>query len=241
MYMKPSADVLLIVLTISMWTVVGIGVAVAARRGGQSAAAARRLALIVSAGLALWLAVTALLAHTGFLGVWTSLPPRWPLLPATAFIAIAVVMRAHGTKTLLTNTPLHWPVAAQSFRVGVELAIFALYCEARAPRQVTFEGRNYDILVGITAPLLAWWVARQRASPKRVLLWNVVSLAVLANTVVTVASSTPGPLHRDWPGIPFTDIATWPVVWLPAFLMPLAVFLHVVSLHQNVARLRTVD
>ena len=69
--------------------------------------------------------------------------------------------------------------------------------------------------------------------------WNALGLAVLANTVGTVASSTPGPLHLDWAGAPFTAITTWPIVWLPAFLMPTAVFLHVASLRQNLRRLFT--
>jgi len=40
------------------------------------------------------------------------------------------------------------------------------------------------------------------------------------------------------PGAPLTAITSWPIVWLPAFLMPVAVFLHVVSLRQNLRRLR---
>jgi|GEM_PF-6363278 len=45
-----------------------------------------------------------------------------------------------------------------------------------------------------------------------------------------------GPLHLSWPGTPFTAIATWPMVWLPAFLAPLAVFLHGVSLQRRGGR-----
>ena len=60
-----------------------------------------------------------------------------------------------------------------------------------------------------------------------------MGLAVLANTVGTVGTSTPGPLHLDWPGAPLTAITSWPIVRLPAFLTPVAVFLHVVSLRQT--------
>ena len=84
-----------------------------------------------------------------------------------------------------------------------------------------------------TAPVLAWLVHRQRVTPAAVAVWNVLGLAMLANTIVTVATSIPGPLHRDWPGEPFTALAAWPLVWLPAFLAPLAVFFHIVSLRQT--------
>lgn len=108
----------------------------------------------------------------------------------------------------------------------------------RAPIQITFEGRNFDVLVGLSAPLVAWLVARRRIGPKGAIAWNAVGLSVLANTVGTVATSTPGPLHLNWPGAPLTAITSWPIIWLPAFLMPLAVFLHVVSLRQNIDRAR---
>jgi len=134
--------------------------------------------------------------------------------------------------------PPAWPIAAQTFRVGVELALFALHAAGRAPVQITFEGRNFDVLVGLSAPWIGWLVATGRIGTKGALAWNVIGLAVLANTVGTVATSTPGPLHLDWPGAPLTAITSWPIVWLPAFLMPIAVFLHVVSLRQNLRRLR---
>ncbi|MHC5539854.1 hypothetical protein ACYOEI_16670, partial [Singulisphaera rosea] len=43
------------------------------------------------------------------------------------------------------------------------------------------------------------------------------------------------PLHLDWPGDPFTAIATWPVVWIPALLAPIGIALHVVSILQALA------
>lgn len=169
------------------------------------------------------------------LTAWTSRPPRWPLLPLTAFLAIFFIVRTTKAKTLLTNIPRAWPIAAQTFRVGVELALFALHAEGRAPVQITFEGRNFDILVGLTAPLVSWLVAKRDLARGAVIAWNVLGLAVLANTVGTVATSTPGPLHLNWAGAPLTAIVEWPIIWLPAFLMPLAVFLHIVSLRQNLA------
>jgi hypothetical protein len=54
--------------------------------------------------------------------------------------------------------------------------------------------------------------------------------------VVTAATSMPGPLHLDWPGEPLTEVARWPMIWVPAFLAPFAVLLHVVSLRQTLAR-----
>ena len=217
------ADASMVVLVAGMAAVVGLWLA---RRS-------RPLAVGFIGALGLWLAVTAALANAGALSDWTARPPRIGLLPL-AFLASTLLLGRTATfRALVEATPRAWPILAQTFRVPVELTLFALCASGRAPVQVTFEGRNLDVLVGLTAPLMAWWVWRRRASPALVVSWNVLGLAILANTVVTVLTSTPGPLHRPWPGAPFTAIATWPLVWLPAFLAPLAVLLHVVSLQQT--------
>jgi hypothetical protein len=193
----------------------------------------RMLALGFLGALGLWLAATAVLANAGVLSDWTARPPRVALLPL-AFLATALLLGRTATfRSLVAATPRAWTLLAQTFRVPVELILFALYATGRAPVQITFEGRNLDVLVGLTAPLMAWWVWRRRASPALVVGWNVLGLGILANTVVTVLTSTPGPMHLPWPGAPFTALAAWPLVWLPAFLAPLAVFLHVVSLQQT--------
>jgi hypothetical protein len=154
-------------------------------------------------------------------------------LPLTALAGSLAVSRTATMRQLLARTPLAWPIAAQAFRVGVELILYALHLAGRAPVQVTFAGRNLDILVGLTAPVVAWLLLRGRAPAWAVAVWNVVSVGVLINTIGTVASSFPGPTHLDWPGTPFTAPATWPMVWLPAFLVPLALSLHVFSLRQQ--------
>jgi hypothetical protein len=231
--MIAGVEAAMVALVAVMVGLLVVGVMQSARRAGRDAVGARRLGLAVAGGLALWLAVTAGLAATGVLSQWGALPPRWPLLPLSTLVAMLLLGRTSTAKELTASAPAPWPVAIQGFRIAVELLLFAFYQAGRAPLQVTFEGRNLDILVGLTAPLVAWLVARQRLSPRLVALWNVLGLAVLANTVGTVATSVPGPLHLDWPGEPFVALVTWPLIWLPACLAPLAVFFHLVSLRQS--------
>jgi hypothetical protein len=234
-----AADALMVLVSAVMVAVLALGAAGGADRAGQAPGDARRVGWTVASALGAWLAVTAALALGGVLSA-SALPPRWPLLPLTAFATIAPVTRSAAAGRVLPHVPRVWPIAAQTFRVGVESSLFALHAAGRAPAQITFEGRNFDVLVGLSAPLVAWLVARGRIGAKGALAWNVLGLAVLANTVATVATSTPGPLHHDWPGAPFTAITTWPIVWLPAFLMPTAVFLHFVSLRQSLGAVSAV-
>ncbi|QEH34636.1 hypothetical protein OJF2_31770 [Aquisphaera giovannonii] len=223
---------LLIGTTATVAALLPLGLARAARKGGLP----RSLAPAVAAGMILWLTVAALLAESGALSAWAAVPPRWPLLPLTALATLLTLGLRPASRRLIAGVPPWQPVALQAFRVGVELAFWRLHAEGVAPIQVTFEGRNLDALVGLTAPVMAAGIASGRIGPRLTIAWNLFGLALLANAIATVATSAPGPIRLDWPGSPFVAIATWPVVWIPAFLAPVGIFLHVLSIRQSIAR-----
>ena len=228
-----AADYALFSLALIMAGLLAAGASKATRRAGGPNAT--RVGLWVVAALCGWLALVTLLTQVGVFADPLALPPRVLFLPLAAFIAMALVLRTTAARRLIAVVPRHWPIAAQTFRVGVELVLFAYYTAGRAPEQITFAGRNFDVLVGASAPIVAWLLATGRVGRGWAIGWNIAGLVVLANTVVTVVTSAPGPLHLDWDGPPLTAITEWPVVWLPALLMPTAVFLHVVSLRQMLA------
>lgn len=215
--------------------VLGYGTHAAAARLELPARRVKILAAAVPLAIAAWLLVSGFLAHNGFLSARDARPPRLVLIPLTGLAAVVLLHRSALLERLLQVVPRHWPVAFQSFRIGVELAFWGLFAAGGAPVQVTFEGRNFDVLAGLTAPLVALAMRRWNLAPRAVLAWNVLGLAVLSNTIVTTLTSAPGPLHLDWPGMPFTAFAAWPFVWIPGFLAPLAIFLHFFSIRQSLA------
>ncbi|MDB5307925.1 MAG: hypothetical protein JWO38_2127 [Gemmataceae bacterium] len=229
-----AAAALLIGAAAVLVALLALGLGRAARRAGL--AHPRAYTISVAAGLIVWLGATAALAESGVLADWSARPPRWPLLPLTALVTFALLARTRTFRRLLAEVPPWQPVAVQTFRVGVELAFWRLHAGGYAPVQVTFEGRNFDALVGLTAPVVAAGIAAGWIGPRAAVAWNLVGLAMLFNAIGTVATSAPGPLHLDWPGEPFAAIAAWPVVWIPALLAPAAIFLHVVSIRQSFGR-----
>ena len=222
------STVLLTGTTSGVVTLITLGIARAARRAGLP----RSLAFSVAIGLCLWLGAAAALAQSGVLAVWTAFPPRWPLLPMTSLGTLVLLGLTPAFRRLLAEIPPWQPVALQAFRIGVELAFWRLHAEGGAPVQVTFEGRNFDAFVGLTAPLVAAGIAFGKLGPRMTIAWNLFGLAMLLNAIWTVATSTPGPLHLNRTGEPFTAIATWPVIWIPALLAPIGIFLHVISIRQ---------
>jgi hypothetical protein len=229
-----AADAGLVLLTVVMAATVAAGLAAGARRVQPGAGRTSGVAAGAAAAILGWLAITAGLASRGLLARYDSVPPRLAFLPLAVIATMLLLSRTSTFARLLVVVPRAWPIALQVFRVPVELLLWGLFLEGRIPERMTFGGWNYDILVGLSAPAVAWAVWRGRLGPVAVAAWNVAGLGLLANIVVIALRSAPGPLDAGWGGVPDTVIAEFPFVWLPAFLVPLAVFGHVTALRQLV-------
>jgi hypothetical protein len=203
-----------------------------AKASGLSEPQAKAIATRIVLSIGLWLGLMAGLAAIGVFQAFEAKPPRLVLAVAVTVIAQIVVARSALFSRLLQATPLAWPIALQSMRIVIELGLWTLHREGRLPVHLTFEGRNFDILVGLTAPFVAWGVARGVIGRRGAIVWNLASIGFLITIVFMAVTSIPGPLHLPWPGIPNTVIAEFPMIWLPTFVVPVAIFGHAASLRQ---------
>jgi hypothetical protein len=186
-----------------------------------------------------WVAVLGFLSLQGVFGDFRSVPPRILPVVLVPLIAGFFPLRSAGARDLLARTPPQWPIYAQSFRIVMEIILWLLFVQHRAPAIMTFEGRNVDILVGLTAIPVGYFCFVRRSWPLRVAWWwNVAGILILLNVVVHAQLSTPSPLRVFVTDPPVTFIAYWPYILLPGFLVPLAWLLHAASLIQ-LTRFRT--
>lgn len=195
---------------------------------------ATRLPVAATAAIVSWLALTAALTFAGAFLREGTVPLYFPLLLLTPVVAGLLFLWSSRGRALLSTLPPSWPVAMQSFRIVMEIILWALAVQGRIPYLITFEGRNVDILIGLTAVPVAWYCFVRRTWPERVaLLWNVAGLAILANVVFHAYFSAPTRLRIFFTEPPTTFIGSLPYVWLPAFLVPLAVWLHAASMMRS--------
>lgn len=121
----------------------------------------------------------------------------------------------------------------QITRIPVELILYALFLNGVVPELMTFEGRNFDILAGITAPLITYpGSVRMRISRIVLLAWNYICLLLLLNIVVNAFLSAPSPWQQlafDQPNI---AILYFPFCWLPTFIVPVVLFSHLASIRK---------
>ncbi|HXE56548.1 MAG TPA: hypothetical protein VNK43_00965 [Gemmatimonadales bacterium] len=181
----------------------------------------------LGAMLLLYLVLPAALARAGLLERYSPLPAPALVLAFGLLVLTAIVALSPLGRRLAATTSLAALVGYQAFRVPVEWLLHRMYLEGFVPVQMTWAGRNSDLITGLTAAVLGLWLGAGRSVPRWVLLgWNVLGLALLVNIVTVAVLSTPVPFRRFTEGPPNLLPSTFPFVWLPSFLVQLAGFGH---------------
>lgn len=187
-----------------------------------------------------WLIYIVVLTNSGALAN-TGLPPRIPILVVfPVFIFIGWLFTSKRNSELIAAVPDGLPVYLQSFRIVVELLLLEAYRQHVLPRSATFEGYNFEVVTGITAVVVGYIGYTRALLPKWVLLtWNITGLATLAIVVFIIISHAylPG-LWHDNEQFSMKDFATLPYMLLAGFLMPLAVFMHIMSIIKTIKKQR---
>jgi uncharacterized membrane protein YhdT len=184
-----------------------------------------------------WAVATFVLSWSGFLSDFSTFPPKMTIILVIPLITIIWTVRTKEVKEILLHTPPESIIWIQSFRIVVEILIWRLFVDNLAPIQMTFEGRNFDILSGLTALVVAYLVANKKISSKLVIAWNFACLALLLNIVTIAILSMPTPFRIFMNEPSNTIVARFPIVWLPALLVPLAYGLHFLSLRQYLGKM----
>jgi hypothetical protein len=181
--------------------------------------------------LFLWLLLQAILSYAGFYLVTKTVPPRFVLLALPAVLFIVLLFITAKGRTYINNLDAKTLTLLHVVRVPVELCLYWLFLHKSIPQLMTFEGRNFDILAGLTAPIIFYFgYIKNKLGKKVLLLWNFVCLGLLLNIVVNAILSAPSNFQQFAFEQPNTAILYFPFVWLPCCVVPLVLLAHLVCL-----------
>jgi len=195
----------------------------------------RKMATPIFIGLTLWLTIQAVLAYKNVYNSDTnSFPPKIMLLGILPTILTIIFLFATSKgKQFIDSLPIKHLTYLNTVRIPVEIVLLWLFLNNAIPELMTFEGRNFDILAGITAPFVAYYgFIKQKLNRKIIIIWNFVCLALLANIVVNAILSAPSPIQKFAFDQPNLAIANFPFSWLPTFIVPIVLFVHLASIRQ---------
>jgi hypothetical protein len=183
--------------------------------------------------IAAWLILQAVIAFTGFYEVTTGFPPRFALLAAPAILFIIILFIWPKGKAWLDGLDTKTLTLLHIVRIPVELTLYWLFLQKTVPQIMTFAGRNYDIIAGLTAPIVYYFgFVRNNLSKTVLLVWNILCIGLLANIVITAVLSAPTSFQQFGFDQPNIAILYFPFVWLPCCVVPLVLLAHLVCIRR---------
>lgn len=180
-----------------------------------------------------WILLISLGALSGFLQDFLTFPPRMGLVLVLPLLFILWLTWRGKLDSFLRAVNPSWLIQVQSFRVLVELLLWLAFLGNIIPIQMTLEGRNWDILTGLTAPIAALvWLRKDPINMVGAVIWNIGGLLLLANILTIALLSMPTPMRFFMNEPANAIVGTFPFVWLPGILVTVAYSMHILSLRQ---------
>lgn len=195
------------------------------------ALATTQMRLVLSI-LFIWLAAQAVISITGFYYRNThAQPPAFLLATLPNMLVILVLFITKRGRTFIDGMNLKVLTILHIIRIPVEIVLLWLCMHKVVPQIMTFEGRNFDILSGISAPFIYYIAFRKETYNKWVLLvWNIICLILLINIVSIAILSAPFAFQRFGLDQPNIAVLYFPYIWLPACVVPVVLLSHLASI-----------
>ncbi|WP_299116712.1 hypothetical protein [uncultured Winogradskyella sp.] len=180
-----------------------------------------------------WMILVGLLGLIGFYQVKNTTPPRFIFLLGPGIVLVLIYSLTHRGRKFIDEQSLKWLTLLHAVRIPVEIILYYIFLEGYIPDLMTFKGYNYDIISGLSAPIMHYAVfVRHWVGKKGLLIWNFICLGLLINILTIAVLSAQTPLQRLAFNQPNIGATFFPYVWLPAVIVPIVLFSHLASIKQ---------
>lgn len=186
----------------------------------------------VSVGVAAWLLFSAVLAYFGFFENFERFPPRIGMFAFLELIAICFLVYFSKFSDALLKISDESLYALQSFRIPLEILLVYLASEKLLPREMTWLGWNFDVVIGLSALAMSYLAYKRKLTKTLELVWNVIGLCSVAGVAMVGLFSAPTVIRLIHTEPPNFIIGFFPFQFLPHFLVPLAMTLHLIALRR---------
>ncbi|MEO6654876.1 MAG: hypothetical protein ABIO36_02235 [Pyrinomonadaceae bacterium] len=179
----------------------------------------------------LWIFFQAVLSIGGFYQNTSGLPPRLLLFGVFPALVLTLFYFLLFRSSFIERMPIRLLTILHVVRIPVEIVLLCLFIGGQVPQALTFEGRNFDIVSGILAPIVYLTAFRGTSVKKWLLIGdNILGLILLANVVSIAILSLPSPIQQIAFDQPNRAVLLFPYIWLPTIVVPLVLFSHLSAL-----------
>lgn len=192
---------------------------------------------IVAGIIIAWMIIQGIIASTGFYTDTHTMPPRFMTLLLPPFILMIILFLTNKGRRFIDSLDTEQLTWLHIVRIPVEICLFLLYTYQLVPQLMTFEGINFDILSGLTAPFIAYFGYRKNQFGKTILLsWNLICLGLLVNIAYHGILSVPTSFQKFGFEQPNIALTYFPYHFLPGLIVPLVLFAHLVCMRKLLFR-----
>ena len=180
-----------------------------------------------------WIGLQSALAISGFYNDTATMTTRFTLLFLPALLYILSLFFFKKGRQIIDDLNLPTLTLIHTIRIPVEMVLFWLFLHHSIPQAMTFEGRNFDILSGITAPFIYYFsFVKKKLGNKFIIIWNLICLILLINVVSNALLSLPERFELFGFEQPNIALGFFPFMLLPTFLVPLVLLAMLASIRQ---------
>ena len=228
-----GTQILLVLIAFALIISIFYGLKHAFSRLQISQSGQKKLLAYTLIGIGCWLSILGALAFLGFFQNFEVLPPRFFIAFGPPVVLTLVLLFSKSFYKILLNIPPSWLVYVQSFRIPMEIFLWLGFIAGFVPPQMTFEWLNFDIIVGITALMGGYtFFGRGRYRRFEAIIWNIFGIILLFNILLIAFLSAPFPFRVFMNEPANTMVAYFPFIWIPGFIVPFALAMHLFSLKQ---------
>ena len=174
-----------------------------------------------------WSIIQSILAYIGFYKNPGFIPPRFGLVIIPTIFLIIYGLLPKQQKWFFEKRETKISTFLHSVRLPVEIVLFGLFTNKMIPELMTFEGRNYDILMGITAPIIGWLFIKQKVSKKILMVWNITGFILVLFILFNGILSAELAFQQFGFEQPNRAVNYFPFVLLPATIVPIVIWTHI--------------
>jgi hypothetical protein len=184
-----------------------------------------------------WIFAQSAIGISGFYTETNTIPPRFQFLLLPPLIFTIIQFSTSKGRLFIDSLDLKILTIIHIVRIPVEIVLYWLFLAKTVPELMTFEGRNFDILIGIAAPVIYYFSFVKKLLNRPLLIgWNIVGIGLLLNIVINGMLSAPTPFQQFGFEQPNIAVLHFPFMFLPACIVPIILFSHLSSIRQLILK-----
>jgi len=183
--------------------------------------------------ISIWLFLQSAIGISGFYTITHTMPPRFQLLLLPPLVFTIVQFSTKKGRLFIDSLNLKALTIIHIVRIPVEIILYWLFIYRAVPELMTFEGRNFDIIAGITSPFIFYFgLVKNKINKPILIAWNIFCIGLLINIIVNGMLSAPTPFQQFGFDQPNIAVLHFPFMFLPACIVPIILFSHLATLRQ---------